>query len=140
MGVKPFLVASSIQAIMAQRLVRVICDNCKVVDEDLDPRYLRLLDITPEDTQKHPIYKGTGCGKCQGTGFKGRIAIFEMVELNSEIRELAFEKAPTGELRKAARASGMRPLMEDGKIKIFKGTTTPEEVARITQTEGMVLD
>jgi len=140
MGVKPFLVASSIQAIMAQRLVRVICDNCKVVDEDLDPRYLRLLNITPEDVQKHPIYKGTGCGKCQGTGFKGRIAIFEIVELNNEIRELAFEKAPTGELRKAARASGMRTLMEDGKIKIFKGITTPEEVARITQTEGIVVD
>jgi len=140
MGVKPFLVASSIQAIMAQRLMRVICNDCKVVDEDMDPRYLRLLNITPEDIEKHPVYKGTGCSKCQGTGFKGRIAIFEMVELNNEIRELAFEKAPTIELRKAARASGMRTLMEDGKIKIFKGTTTPEEVARITQTEGMVLD
>jgi len=63
-----------------------------------------------------------------------------MVELNSEIRELAFEKASTSELRKACRASGMRTLMQDGKVKIFKGTTTPQEVARITQTEGVVLD
>jgi type IV pilus assembly protein PilB len=140
MGVKPFLVASSIQAIMAQRLIRVICNNCKVIDENPDPSSLRLLNITPEDIEKHPIHKGTGCSKCQGTGYKGRIAIFEMVELNSEIRELAFEKAPTTELRKACQASGMRILMEDGKIKIFKGTTTPVEVARITQTEGLALD
>ncbi len=140
MGVKPFLVASSIQAIMAQRLIRVICSNCKVIDENPDPYHLRLLDITPKDIKKHPIYKGAGCSQCQDTGYKGRIAIFEMVELNSELRELAFAKAPTTELRKAARASGMRPLRDDGKIKIFKGTTTPAEITRITQTEGVLID
>jgi type IV pilus assembly protein PilB len=140
MGVKPFLVASSIQAIMAQRLVRLICNNCKVVDENPDPHCLRLLNITPEDIEKHPIYKGTGCSQCQDTGFKGRTGIFELVELNNEIRELAFAKAPTTELRKAAQASGMRTLMEDGKIKIFRGTTTPEEVTRISQTEEVVMD
>ena len=136
MGVKPFLVASSIQAIMAQRLVRVICKNCKVVDNDPDPQYLRMLDITPADLKKHPIYKGSGCNQCQGLGYKGRLAIFEMVELNNEIRELAFAKSPITEIRKASIASGMRTLREDGKIKIFNGITTPEEVARITQTEG----
>jgi type IV pilus assembly protein PilB len=135
MGVKPFLVASSIQAIMAQRLVRVICKNCKTVDENPDPHYLRLLNITPEDIRKRPVYKGKGCSKCLETGFKGRLAIFEMVEMNSEIRELAFSKATTTELRKAAIASGMRTLMEDGKIKIFKGITTPREVAEIAQSE-----
>jgi len=140
MGVKPFLVASSIQAIMAQRLVRIICKKCKVVDETPDPYHLQSLGITPEDAKKHPIYKGTGCSHCQNTGYKGRIAIFEMVELNTEIRELAFAKAATSELRKAAKASGMRTLMEDGKIKIFRGTTTPAEVVRITQTEGAVVD
>ena len=140
MGVKPFLVASSIQAIMAQRLVRVICDNCKVVDENPDPYHLRLLDITREDLEKHPIYKGTGCSQCQNTGFRGRRGAFELVELNREIRELAFEKAPTSELRKAAKAAGMKTLMEDGKIKIFEGITTPEEVARISQTEGVVVE
>ncbi|MCK5008871.1 MAG: type II secretion system ATPase GspE [Deltaproteobacteria bacterium] len=140
MGVKPFLVASSIQAIMAQRLVRVICKNCKTIDENPEPHFLRLLDITAEDIRKRPIYKGAGCSKCQGTGYKGRIGIFEMVELNSELRELAFAKAPTTELRKAAIASGMRTLMEDGKTKIFRGVTTPEEVARITQTEGVLLE
>ncbi|GAF74626.1 unnamed protein product, partial [marine sediment metagenome] len=102
MGVKPFLVASSIQAIMAQRLVRVICNSCKTVDDDPDPHYLRLLNITPGDIKKQTIYKGTGCGQCQGTGYKGRKGVFEMVELNNEIRELAFAKAPTNELRKVA--------------------------------------
>ncbi|MHC4154506.1 MAG: GspE/PulE family protein [Planctomycetota bacterium] len=140
MGVKPFLVASSIQAIMAQRLVRVICSKCKVVDENPDPRYLRLLSITPEDIKKQPVHKGAGCKQCQGTGYKGRIGAFEMVEMNNQIRELAFAKAPTTELRKAAEASGMRNLMEDGKIKIFKGVTTPEEVAKISQTEEMMVD
>ncbi len=139
MGVKPFLVASSIQAIMAQRLIRVICKNCKVIDENPDPYYLQLLGVGPEDIKKHPVYKGAGCSKCQGTGFKGRLGIFEMVEMNSEIRELAFSKAPTSELRKAARAGGMRPLMEDGKIKVFKGITTPKEVAEIAQTETVVV-
>jgi type IV pilus assembly protein PilB len=135
MGVKPFLAASSIQAIMAQRLVRVICSKCKAVDENPDPRYLQTLRITPEEIEKHPIYKGTGCSQCQGTGYKGRIAAFEMFEMNNEIRELAFVKAPTMEIRRAAQASGMRTLMEDGKIKVFKGITTPAEVVSIAQTE-----
>jgi type IV pilus assembly protein PilB len=137
MGVKPFLVASSIQAIMAQRLVRVVCDKCKVRDESPDLRYLRLLDIDPEDLKKRPIYKGGGCSRCQRTGYKGRMGIFEMVEMNNQLRELAFEKAPTSELRKAAAASGMRNLMEDAKIKIYKGITTVAEAARITQAEGV---
>ena len=140
MGVKPFLVASSIQAIMAQRLIRVICKKCKEVDPDPEPRYLQMLNISAEDIEKQPVYRGAGCGQCQHTGFKGRIAIFEMIELNNELRELAFKKAPAGELREAAKASGMRTLTDDGKLKIFKGTTTPEEIARITQTEGVVVD
>jgi len=140
MGVKPFLVASSIQAIMAQRLVRVICNNCKVINEDPDPYYLQMLNITAEDIKRQPIYKGAGCSQCQGTGFKGRIGVFELIEMNTELRELAFAKAPTTELRKTAIASGMRTLMDDGKIKIFNGITTPEEVARISQTEGVLLE
>ena len=140
MGVKPFLVASSIQAIMAQRLVRVICENCKVVDENPDPHYLRLLRINPDELRKNPTYKGSGCTRCQNTGFKGRLAIFEMLELNNQIRELAFARAPASELRKAARNSGMKTLMEDGKRKVFRGITTPDEVARVSQAEGLVID
>jgi len=140
MGVKPFLVASSIQAIMAQRLVRVICKKCKVVDENPDRYHLQALRITPADIEKNPIYKGTGCSQCQKTGFKGRIAVFEMFEMNNELRELAFTKAPTTELRRAAKASGMRTLMQDGRIKVLKGITTPAEVVEIAQTEGAVLN
>ena len=140
MGVKPFLVASSIQAIMAQRLVRIICKKCKKVDDNPDMKMLRSLGITKETLEKKSVYKGAGCSQCQNTGYKGRIAIFEMVELNNEIRELAFTKAPTTQLRKACKASGMRTLMQDGVIKIFKGITTPEEVVRITQTEGSTID
>ncbi|MHC4122797.1 MAG: GspE/PulE family protein, partial [Planctomycetota bacterium] len=128
MGVKPFLVASSIQAIMAQRLVRVICKNCKVIDENPDQHCLNLLSITAEDVKKHPVYKGQGCSYCQGTGYKGRIGVFELVEMNNELRELAFSRAPTTELRKVAVAAGMKTLVEDGQRKIFNGVTTPEEV------------
>jgi len=138
MGVKPFLVASSIQAIMAQRLVRVICKDCREVNPNPDPYYLQLLDISPEDIKKHPIHHGVGCSKCPGTGFKGRLGVFELVELNNEIRELAFARAPTNELRKAAVASGMRTLMDDGKRKIFNGITTPEEIAKISQAERVL--
>jgi type IV pilus assembly protein PilB len=140
MGVKPFLVASSIQAIMAQRLIRVICKECKGIDEHPDPHYLRLLNITPDDMRNQHVYKGRGCARCAGTGYKGRVGIFEMMQLNNEIRELAFARAPSNELRKAAIASGMRTLLHDGKLKIFKGVTTPEEVAATSQAEGLVVD
>jgi type IV pilus assembly protein PilB len=138
MGVKPFLVASSIQAIMAQRLVRVICKKCKVVDENPSEYDLRLLGIDPAQLKDRPVYKGAGCSACQNTGYKGRLGIFEMVEMNTELRELAFNRAPTTELRKCARAAGIGTLTDDGIAKIFNGTTTPEEVSRITQTEGVM--
>lgn len=140
MGIKPFLVASSVQAIMAQRLVRVICENCKTVDPSPDPHFLRLLNITPDETRKHPVYKGAGCNRCQGTGYRGRIAVFEMLEMNNHIRELAFARAPSGELRKAAVATGMKTLLQDGRIKVFRGVTTPAEISRVTQAEGLVMD
>lgn len=140
MGVKPFLVASSIQAIMAQRLVRVICKNCKVVDENPDPHYLRLLNITPEEIEKTPLHKGAGCARCQNTGYKGRQAIFEMLEMNNQVRELAFSRATASQLRRAAINSGMKTLLEDGKRKVFRGVTTPAEVARVSQAEGLVVD
>ena len=140
MGVKPFLVASSIQAIMAQRLVRVICKKCRVVDENPNQEHLESLGITAEEAAKHPPQKGAGCTQCQNTGYKGRIAIFEMFEMTNEIRELAFKRAPTTELRRAAKASGMKSLMQDGVLKVFNGVTTPAEVVRITQTEGEATD
>jgi type IV pilus assembly protein PilB len=120
---------------MAQRLVRVICKECKTIDKEPDPKFLRLLDIRPDDLKKHPLHIGAGCARCQGTGYKGRMAIFEMLEMNTQIRELAFARAPASELRKAAINSGMESLLQDGKRKVFKGVTTPAEIARVAQSD-----
>jgi len=140
MGIKPFLVASSIQAIMAQRLIRLICKECKEIDPAPDRFMLKMLNITDEDLRGVHIYRGRGCNRCGNIGYRGRQGIFEMLEMNNELRELAFNRAPTGQIRKAARAAGMRTLLEDGKIKILRGVTTPEEVARIAQVEGVFTD
>lgn len=135
MGIKPFLVASSIQAIMAQRLIRVLCKHCKAIDEAPDHKYMNLCNITPEEG-RGKVLKAVGCEQCSA-GYRGRQAIFEMMQMNSEIRELAFNLAPISEIRTAALAAGMRPLVTDGKIKILKGTTTPSEVSRMAQIEGI---
>jgi len=137
MGIKPFLVASSIQAIMAQRLVRVICSECKVEDTSPDPHKLRLLDFSEEELAGQTIWKGAGCQRCRNSGYRGRLGIFEMVVMNTELRDLAFKKAPAGQLRVAARAAGMRTLLEDGKRKILAGITTPDDLLRITQASRL---
>ena len=136
MGIKPFLVASSIQAIMAQRLIRVLCPNCKQPDENPDAKVLRLVNISSEEVAAGNIQRPVGCSKCNGSGFKGRQAIFELMVMNSEIRELAFERASISAIRRAAIRGGMRSLLGDGKVKILRGVTTPAEVARFAQIEG----
>lgn len=138
MGIKPFLVASSIQAIMAQRLIRVICSECKVEDTTPDKRALKLLGFTEQELEGKKIYKGKGCQRCGDSGYRGRLGIFEMIEMNHELRELAFNKAPIEKIRASAIASGMKTLLQDGKYKILNGTTTPEDLLRITQAEGIV--
>ncbi len=139
MGVKPFLVASSIQAVMAQRLIRVLCPKCKQVDKEPNPMWLKLCGIAQEDLKDKMLYKPRGCEYCSGIGFRGRLGIFEMMQMNSEIRNLAFERAPTNKIRKAAIASGMKTLLGDGRIKILNGTTTAEEIVKVAQIEGLVL-
>ncbi|MEC8320215.1 MAG: GspE/PulE family protein, partial [Planctomycetota bacterium] len=136
MGIKPFLVASSIQAIMAQRLIRLLCTDCKAPDENPDAKLLKLVNISPEEVDAGNIHRAVGCQKCGGTGYKGRQAIFELLSLNAEIRELAFERASISAIRQAAIRGGMRSLLGDGKVKILRGVTTPEEVARFAQIEG----
>jgi type IV pilus assembly protein PilB len=138
MGIKPFLVASAVQAIMAQRLIRVICAECKLEDKNPNRRHLKLLGFTDAELEGRTIWKGAGCKRCRDTGYRGRKGIFEMILMNSELRDLAFNRAPTMKLRAAARASGMATLLEDGKKKILAGVTTPEDLLRITQAEGIV--
>jgi type IV pilus assembly protein PilB len=134
MGMKPFLVASSIQAVLAQRLIRIICKQCKAVDPAPDAKYLQLTGITPDEAVGK-VMKGTGCDNCVRTGYRGRQGIFEMMVMNAAIRDLAFKLAPVSEIRRAALAAGMRPLVADGKIKIMDGRSTPEEIARSTQVD-----
>ncbi len=140
MGVKPFLVASSVQAVMAQRLIRVLCKNCKVPDHDPDPMWLKLVGITPKDLEGKTIYKPKGCDNCNGIGFRGRQGVFELMQMNSELRNLAFDRAPTNKIRKAALASGMKSLLMDGRIKVLNGITTAEEIVKVAQVEGIIVD
>jgi type IV pilus assembly protein PilB len=138
MGVKPFLVASSIQAVLAQRLVRMLCEACKKPDPNPNPRLLRLCGLTERELRSHTIYQAVGCPRCANTGYRGRKGIFEMMVVNSQIRELAFNRAPLNQIRAAAVASGMRTLLGDGRLKILEGLTTPDEVSRVTQVEGLI--
>src|SRR4029079_11281403 len=138
MGVKPFLVASSIQAVLAQRLIRVLCPKCKMPDKEPDPMWLKLASIGPNDLKDKTLYKPRGCDYCTGTGFRGRVGIFEMMTMNNEIRTLAFERAATTKIRKAAIAGGMKTLLQDGKLKILNGTTTAEEIVKVAQVEGVI--
>ncbi|KAA0216974.1 MAG: type II/IV secretion system protein [Leptolyngbya sp. PLA3] len=135
MGIKPFLVASSIQAIMAQRLIRVLYDPSKRIAsrEELDAKYLNLIGLTVDEAAGR-VYKPVPCAESE-TGFKGRKGIFEMLQMNAELRDLAFKLSPVSELRKAALASGMRPLVADGRIKVLNGVTTPDEIARVSQVD-----
>jgi len=136
MGVKPFLVASSIQAIMAQRLIRMLCQKCRQPDPEPDLKMLRLVGVTDEEVARGNVSKPGRCPACNSAGFRGRKAIFEMMIMNGEIRDLAFQRAPIAKVREAAIRSGMRSLLGDGKIKILRGDTTPGEVARFAQIEG----
>jgi len=140
MGVKPFLVASSIQAVMAQRLIRLICEECKEEYPDPDPRILRLLGFRPEEIEGRTFYRGKGCNACSGTGYHGRQGVFELMAMNNTLREMAFNRSPLNEIRRAAMASGMRGLLADGRIKILNGVTTPDELVRITQAAELVTE
>jgi type IV pilus assembly protein PilB len=136
MGVKPFLVASSVQAVMAQRLIRTLCPECKEPDPSPDAFHLKVLGITEQDLEGRQIFRPKGCGACNGIGFKGRQGIFEMMVMNNQVRELVFKRAPTNKVREAAIASGMKPLAHDGKLKILDGITTLDEIVKIAATEA----
>lgn len=135
MGIKPFLIASSIQAIMAQRLVRTLCKECKQVDPNPDPALVRLCGFTKEQLEGQTIYKPGGCSHCNNSGYRGRQGIFELLVMNQELRELAFNRAGVTQVRKAARATGMKTLLHDGQRKILRGMTSLDELTRITQAE-----
>jgi len=123
MGVENYLICSSVVAVLAQRLVRVICPNCRAEAGER---------ITP-DGETIMTYKGAGCDRCFGTGYKGRIGIFEMMEMNDKLRKLVMANADASDLTVQARKGGMRTLREDGWMKVAGGVATADEVVRVTQ-------
>jgi type IV pilus assembly protein PilB len=126
-GVQPFLIASSVIAIMAQRLVRVVCPKCKEPDEP-DTGELQAAGILPDQLANASFMRGRGCNHCYHTGYRGRLGIFEMMKMSAGIREMTFNRAPNQEIRRQARLMGMRTLLEDGVEKAVRGITTLEEV------------
>mgnify|MGYP002623912094 CR=1 FL=1 len=131
-GVKPFLVSTAVLAVMAQRLIRILCPTCRA-PWDPEPVKLRALGINPDQIEGQTIYKAVGCKECRFEGYRGRRGIFEMFEMDSRMRDLTFNGASTLELRNQARAScGMLTLREDGVRKILAGRTTVDEILRVT--------
>ncbi len=140
MGVEPFLVASSVRTIIAQRLVRKICDACKVSKEikrsELEGKVKKeILDGLFGKRESMRIYQGKGCQACHGTGYHDRVGIFEVLEMSEKIKEAIVEKADADELAKLAREEGMKTMLEDGLEKVKLGITTLEEVLRVTEED-----
>jgi type IV pilus assembly protein PilB len=132
MGVPPYLVASSVIAVMAQRLVRVVCTKCKQPYTPSDA-VLETAGITPEQVATATFLKGRGCGNCNKTGYRGRIGIYELMLMSSKVREMAFQGAAHQDIRKVAISQGMKTLYRDAITKVLKGVTTIDEVFRVTK-------
>jgi type IV pilus assembly protein PilB len=116
-----------------------LCPKCKQPDKEPDMKWLKLCGLGPEDIKDRTIFKPRGCDNCTQTGFRGRLGIFEMMIMNSELRNLAFARTPTNKIRKAALASGMKSLLIDGRNKVLAGVTTAEEIVKVAQVEGIVV-
>jgi type IV pilus assembly protein PilB len=131
MGVPPFLITATLEAVLAQRLVRKICKECR---EQTMPttEILSMLDLTPDDVLDKKFYRGRGCAACNNTGFKGRSGLFELLVINDQIRELINRSASTEQIRDLALQTGMRSLRVAGLEKVFGGTTSIDEVIRET--------
>jgi general secretion pathway protein E len=134
MGVEPYLVASSLEAVLAQRLVRVLCKHCK--KEDDSPKALAFksqIGLAPD----LPVYLAVGCEECRQTGYHGRRGVFELMELNEELRQLILTSRSSGEVREVARRYGLATLSDDGWRVLGEGATTVEEVLRVTKDERL---
>lgn len=136
-GVEPFLVSSSLVAVMAQRLVRVACSECKESYKP-SPQELGNIGITEAQAAKTTFYRATGCAACSSTGYLGRAGIYEILPIDAVLRNLILKSADAATLKKAAISRGMKTLRDDGALKILDGTTTIEEVLRVTQEEMVI--
>jgi type IV pilus assembly protein PilB len=136
MGVEPYNFVSALNCILAQRLVRLICNSCRQAMH-YPPEVLEASGLDPEQWSKVPFYEGLGCIECAGTGFRGRTAIHELLDLSDRIREMILARKPTSEIRRAAREEGMRFLRESALDKVRNGLTTLKEINKVTFIETM---
>ena len=134
MGIEPFLVASSVEAVLAQRLVRTICKHCKV-EQTVDPAYLRRMGFPEAEIGTARFWKGAGCEHCRELGYQGRMGIYELLVVSESVRPLIMNRSPATTIAQRAMEAGMRTLRTDGWNKVRSGVTTIEEVLRVTQTE-----
>jgi len=145
MKVEPFLVASTVNIVIAQRLIRKICVNCRIsfivtegdLKKSLPVDVIKRHYVTTGEKKEVRLYKGQGCKICHFTGFSGRIGIFEVIDVTTRIRELITQKASADEIKKQAIAEGMTTMLDDGLQKVAKGMTTIAEVLRITKVESL---
>jgi general secretion pathway protein E len=131
-GVEPFLISSSVLAVFAQRLVRVLCADCKQPYQP-KPVYLQSIGVRPEQFAGRPIYKAAGCEKCFQTGYRGRLGIFEIMVMSEELKGLILQTFDSNRIKALAVQEKMTTLREDGIEKVLAGATTLEEVLRVTQ-------
>ena len=134
MGVEPYLVASSLEAVLAQRLVRVLCKHCKQPDTSLTTAAIKAQTGIPAATT---VFRAVGCRECRNTGYHGRHAIFEWMDIDNDLRQLVLKNVSSGEIAALAKRNGLRVLSEDGWRLVSKGVTTPEEVLRVTKDQSV---
>ncbi len=134
MGIEPFLITATLEGIVAQRLIRKICENCKTQFEPTEAQLMEL-QLRPENVKDKKFHYGRGCSRCNGTGYRGRTGLFEIMVFNDEIRDLIMNQASTNVLRAAAQKAGMRLLRENGLAAIYDGITTIDEIVKETMLE-----
>ena len=136
MGIEPFLVASSVNLVLAQRLVRRPCNSCKR-QVDPHPEVMRELGLSPEEGAAFAWMEGAGCVDCNNTGYKGRQGVYEVMAISPAIRDQILDRAPASQIKKQAMAEGMRTLRMDGLSKLRRGMTTAEEVLKETAVDNV---
>jgi general secretion pathway protein E len=132
MGVEPFLISSSVLAVAAQRLIRILCDDCKKAYKP-STIYLESIDVSPDHFNEGYIYKAVGCDKCIGTGYRGRLGIFEIMRMTEKLKGLILKTYDSNQIKSEARREKMMSMRQDGIQKVLNGATTIEEVLRVTQ-------
>lgn len=135
LGIEPFLVTATLEGIVAQRLIRKICEHCKTPFEPSESQLMEL-GLTPEEVKGKQFYYGKGCGRCNSTGYRGRTGIFEIMTFNDEVRELIMNHASTNVLRTASQKAGMKLLRDAGLSAIYNGVTTIDEIVKETIAES----